>query len=128
MAHTLLSTRPRGERDLAHDVLVHGGLDARGPLGPRNPEAAGGEDHPGQRVDAALELTALGEKGDDDVGRPSGLVFDHDTGRKVFERPRGRSNERKRRAWHDPQLLWQRRSAVSGHGPGLPHSRSSATG
>ena len=58
IAQTLLSTRPAGQADLAHDVLVEVGRDAGAALRPGDPEPAGGL----QRRRERRELRAHGRR------------------------------------------------------------------
>ena len=117
MAHTLLSTSPRGNTTAAHHVLVHGGGLSRGALGPRHPEAARREDHATQRIDAAFEVTALGEEGHHDICLAAGLTFDGHARRQPGHHAGRFTEERERRSLDDPQLLGQGRPAVPGHQP-----------
>ena len=117
MAHTLLSTSPSGRatsRTTFSSTVVG---QPRGALGPGHPETPVGEDHAAERVDASLELAALGEEGHHDVRLPTGLALDGHLGRQIVDHAGWRTDKRHRRILGDPQLLGQRRPAVPGHQP-----------
>src|SRR5206468_4098429 len=97
-----------GEADVAEAVLVEVGGDARGALGPRDPDAAVGPDRSGEAGEPALQLSGLGGEQEDDFGvaacAPAEL---HAVGQPVefVLEPLGRAEEGDRVTGADAELL-----------------------